>query len=60
MHVKYVGPIEAVVVPWGGREYFCARGSVVEVPAELGASLLVQSVWEAAEAPSKPSQKKEK
>lgn len=46
--VKYVGPLERVVVPDRdtGAGWEAAPGETVEVPAELAAGLVEQSVWE--------------
>ena len=48
--LKYVGPLERVVVPDRdtGAEYEASPGETVEVPDELAAGLLEQDVWEPA------------
>lgn len=48
--VRYVGPLERVVVPDRdtGLEYEAGPGETVELPDELAAGLLEQDVWEAA------------
>lgn len=54
MRVTYVGMFPEVVVPYGNREYFCAQGATIEVPEELGKSLLEQPTNWQTPAPAKP------
>lgn len=43
MKITYTGPHSAVVVyDEAGREFTCERGATIEVPQELGQSLLGQ------------------
>lgn len=56
MKVTYCGPLPAVIVT--GRR--CNRGEAIDVPAELGKSLLKQSIWTEAKPPkSKPATEQE-
>lgn len=57
MRVKYQGPLDRVRLRLSGRrEVVISRGETVDVPDELGESLLDQSDWARG---SKPRQKDE-
>lgn len=43
MKIKYTGPYEAVEIAATGQ--VVKRGDVVDVPEEVGASLLKQNYW---------------
>lgn len=45
MKVRYLGPHDSGVVPWLGRDYEVVRGEEVEVPDDLGASLVTQDSY---------------
>lgn len=48
MRVVYKGPHREVEVPALGRDGRCKRGQTIEVPDEVGASLVKQDCWETA------------
>jgi len=49
MKVRYLGPHDSGVVPWLGRDYEVVRDEEVEVPDDLGASLIQQDCYEPVE-----------
>jgi hypothetical protein len=52
MRVIYTGPIDKVAVtdPASRREVEVERGQIIDVPDELGASLITQDTWDKAPA----------
>lgn len=57
MRVTYTGPIDAVELPQTGA--VVKRGGTVDVPDELGRSLIEQSCWVKAKAAQPATQNQE-
>ena len=50
MWVKYEGPLDEVVIPTAG-DVLAVRGRKVEVPTEIGRTLIEQEHWSRAPVP---------